>query len=300
MSKFEVFHVRETGASHIKSSKPCQDYALTSVGSEYAVAIVCDGHGGNKYIRSDRGSRQAAEQTMTAIHEFMRSRFKKSQQGGKIVDTLLESPDKFMVQLASNIIFRWRESVSLDFVNEPFTEKEKETLTPKDLTDLEANEGWVSAYGTTLIAAVYTKKFWFGLHIGDGKCVVMNKQSEFSQPIPWDEKCFLNQTTSLCDAQALSRFRYYFDKENLPLAIFLGSDGVDDTFGTDEALHGFYKTVFQLFSEKGIAEGNAELQKYLPQLSSKGSQDDISIAGIFHSGSNNKSDLIISPTQKDH
>ncbi len=65
------------------------------------------------------------------------------------------------------------------------------------------------------------------------------------------------------------------------MAIFVASDGVDDTFGTDEALHGFYKTVLQLFSEKGITEGVTELQGYLPQLSEKGSRDDVSIAGII-------------------
>ena len=97
-------------------------------------------------------------------------------------------------------------------------------------------EGWISAYRTTLIAAVQAKNFWFGLHIGDGKCVTVNPAGEYTQPIPWDEKCFLNQTTSLCDEQALHSFRYYFGKVDLPLAIFIATDGVDDTFGTDEAL----------------------------------------------------------------
>ena len=55
---------------------------------------------------------------------------------------------------------------------------------------------------------------------------------------------------------------------------------MDDTFGTDEALHGFYETILQLFLEKGMIEGVTELQGYLPQLSEKGSRDDVSIAGI--------------------
>ena len=282
MSKFEVFQVSETGASHVKDGKPCQDFALTSVGKEYAVAIVCDGHGGNKYFRSDSGSRLAAEQALAAIHEFMKSRFIKNPQGEKIIDTLLAQPEKFMNQLAANIIFKWREAVAEDLAVNPFTEKEKTIFSPAEVIDLEKYDGWIKAYGTTLIAVVRTKKFWFGLHIGDGKCVAVSESGEYFQPIPWDDKCFLNQTTSLCDSQALSHFRYYFDDKNLPVAIFAGTDGVDDTFGTDEGLHNFYKTVLQLLTEKGIRIGEKELQNYLPSLSAKGSQDDISIAGILN------------------
>lgn len=281
MSKFKAFHVRETGASHLKNGKSCQDYAVSSDGREFAVALVCDGHGGDKYFRSERGSRIAGEQTMEAICEFMRNRFRKSQGGIKVVDTLLANPENFMRQLAANIIFRWREAIVSDYNNEPFSEQEMDILTDKERTALLLDDGWVTAYGTTLIAAVRAKTFWFGLHIGDGKCVTVSHKGEFLQPIPWDDKCFLNVTTSLCDTEALSRFRYFFASENLPDAIFLGTDGVDDTFGTDDSLHNFYKTVLKLFEENGMGKGKEELQAYLPKLSAKGSQDDISIAGIL-------------------
>jgi hypothetical protein len=281
MPKFKAFHVTEIGASHVKDGKPCQDYSFSSEGKEYAVAIVCDGHGGNKYFRSDRGSCIATEQAHGAISQFMKSRFAKNQQGGTTVDTFLANPNTFMTQLAANIIYRWREAIAADFDNEPFTGPEKAILTDKELAAYNQPEGWVSAYGTTLIAVVRAKDFWFGLQIGDGKCVTVDKNGVFSQPIPWDEKCFLNMTTSLCDIQALAHFRYFFDKENLPVAIFTGSDGVDDTFGTEEALHGFYQTLIKLFAEKGLEAGVKELQDYLPNLSAKGSRDDISIAGIL-------------------
>ena len=281
MTKFKVFHVKEIGASHLKDAKPCQDYALSSVNDEYAVAIVCDGHGGNKYFRSDRGSRFAAEQAMEAIHKFMKDRLTKNQNSGKVTDNLLTNSETYLNQLAANIIYRWRECLAMDYAREPFTEMETSILTPKELDSLHEEGGWVTAYGTTLIVAVRATKFWFGLHIGDGKCVVVSDKDEFLQPIPWDDKCFLNVTTSLCDVQALSRFRTYFSKDNLPAALFVGSDGVDDTFGTDEALHNFYQTVLQLFREKGIEQGKIELQNYLPNLSAKGSQDDIAIAGVL-------------------
>lgn len=282
MSKFNVFNLTEIGASHIKEGKVCQDYSLSGEGSDYSVAIVCDGHGGNKYFRSDRGSRIAAEQTQEAIREFMKSRFTKKQQGGKEIDSLYADPDAFMKQLSANIIYRWRTGIAEDFQQEPFTDEEKVLLSPKDLAAYQQDEGWVSAYGTTLIAAVRAKDFWFGLHIGDGKCVTVGTEGTSAQPIPWDDKCFLNVTTSLCDAQALSSFRYFFQTDNLPMAIFVGTDGIDDTFGNDVALHNFYQTVIKLFTEKGMKEGVEELKAYLPKLSEKGSRDDVSIAGIVY------------------
>jgi serine/threonine protein phosphatase PrpC len=283
MSKINAFHVIEIGASHIKEGKPCQDFSISYEQSEYAVAIVCDGHGGNKYFRSNRGSRMAVEQTLTAIQEFMKSHILKPQKG----ENLLINPETYLNQLSANIIYSWRECTALDYAKEPFLKEETAILTPKELAAFKEEDGWITAYGTTLIAVVRTQKFWFGLHIGDGKCVAVNNKEEYSQPIPWDEKCFLNVTTSLSDSQALMRFRTYFDRENLPVAIFIGSDGVDDTFGTDEALHNFYHTILQLLKEKGIEKAKEELQNYLPTLSAKGSQDDISIAGIIMSNESN-------------
>lgn len=277
MAEFKAFDVRSIGASHAKSGKPCQDYSLSAYGEKYAVGIVCDGHGGDKYIRSEIGSKLATEICSEAIKSLFGNRIDNQAAMSKFQP----NPETALQQLASFIIFKWREAVETHFTNQPFTPDEFEHLSDKDKVSLNKPDGWVSAYGTTLIAAVRTPNFWFGLHIGDGKCVVVTETDEYLQPIPWDDKCFLNATTSLCDEKALERFRIYFSAENLPKAIFVASDGVDDTFGADEALHGFYKSVLQLFSEKPFDEAKIELQSFLPGLSAKGSQDDISIAGII-------------------
>ena len=50
-----------------------------------------------------------------------------------------------------------------------------------------------------------------GLHfiLAMGKCIAFNEDGSWHEPIPWDEKCFLNKTTSLCDSSAIDEFRYY-------------------------------------------------------------------------------------------
>jgi serine/threonine protein phosphatase PrpC len=279
MINYKTFDVRSIGASHVKSGKVCQDYALSSYGPNYALAVVCDGHGGDKYIRSERGSKMAAEVAKKAI----KSLFGKENDSNKLLRKFEPDPYTTLKQLASYIIYNWREQAEKDLLKQPFSEAELLSLTDKDKQALLAENGWISAYGTTLIAVAYTNDFWFGFQIGDGKCVAISEKDEYSQPIPWDDKCFLNATTSLCDEKALERFRFFFSTENLPKAILVASDGVDDTFGTDEALHGFYKSVMQLFTEKPFNEAKTELQNFLPGLSAKGSKDDISIAGILSS-----------------
>jgi hypothetical protein len=106
-----------------------------------------------------------------------------------------------------------------------------------------------------------------------------------AEGLPWDDRCYLSQTTSLCDEDAISLFRHYYE-ETLPLAIFLGSDGVDDSFpmdGNEEHLGYFYYVLLENFLKHGIKKSREELQEMLPLLTQKGSGDDISIAGIISS-----------------
>ena len=142
---------------------------------------------------------------------------------------------------------------------------------------------------------------WFAFQIGDGKCVTINRvsreasekdnstqsyttlhnstQSLTSEPIPTDDRCFLNMTTSLCDPNAATEFRFCSgDNDTTPVAIFLGSDGIDNSWGTDEALHNFYIEVLKHCTS--AEDVTHDLAEALPQLSQAGSQDDMSVAAI--------------------
>ena len=57
----------------MKSGKPCQDHSLSweSDDKTVQVAIVCDGHGGDTYVRSDVGSKLAAEIALRNIRSFI-------------------------------------------------------------------------------------------------------------------------------------------------------------------------------------------------------------------------------------
>ena len=60
------------GESHKADDKPCQDASFSAVYDDrLAIAIVCDGHGGERYFRSDVGSRMATEVIHDAVKIFV-------------------------------------------------------------------------------------------------------------------------------------------------------------------------------------------------------------------------------------
>jgi hypothetical protein len=291
------------GAGHIKIGKVCQDFGGHIRCDRYAVAVVCDGHGGDAYIRSDRGSKFCVEETLEAIRELMmkkgiflkqiyseaKRRFNTDKANILSLDyeKLQICASSVMKQLTGSIISRWNIRVAEDMEKDPFTEAEFVGLSEKCMTRYLSDNinDRFSAYGTTLIVVVYAPECWFGIRIGDGKCVAVGRaetleETSVRDPIPWNEKCFLNTTVSLCDRKVIDESRYCFYLSDFPAAIYVGTDGVDDTFGTDRNLFRFYKRLTQSFAENGFEGGKKELAEYLPELSQKGSRDDISISGI--------------------
>ena len=265
-----AFNLTKQGASHIKKNKECQDASISVSNENCAIAIVCDGHGGDDYVRSATGSSLACNIALKNILYFLRDANS---------EELEAHHDKMLKTLEASIIAGWSEAIYEDYAQHPFTEKELSVLSEK--ARKKYLEGKIdSAYGTTLIAVVLTTEFWFGIHIGDGKCVAINRESKFGQPIPWDEKCFLNATTSLCDSNAINNFRHFFSYK-LPAAIFIGSDGIDDCFNNNEQLYNLYRTVLYSFATTDFDAAKADLEDYLPRLSAKGSGDDVSIAAVM-------------------
>lgn len=283
------------GESHILSNKVCQDSSYSSTNDTVSIAIVCDGHGGARYFRSDVGSRFAVDATKECVQAFVSEidvnlfKDKKftqkkalSSEASSNIYTKDTNVDKAFRQLFSSIIYSWREKITQHSLNTPLSEEEKSSVRQDFLSEFEQGIGIEKTYGCTLMCYVYTNFFWFAFHIGDGKCIAFDDNGSWFEPIPWDEKCFLNKTTSLCDSSAIDEFRYcYCGDGNKPLAVFLGSDGIDDSFGETENMVNFYVQVLKLINKEGLEIALANIQETLPQLSKIGSTDDMSIACVF-------------------
>ena len=285
-----VFAHSAKGRSHDKSGKPCQDFSrccheLGDDGAKYSCIIVADGHGGDAYFRSDLGSKFAVDAAMECLanKELHRALAYLCHQDDDASPTQREKEKergRTIQQLKERIIGRWNVSVKNHFESNPFSDNELNGIPAKYAERYRKDESIERAYGTTLISVLWTDAFLLALQIGDGNCVIVDNSGAFSQPLPEDEKCFLNMTTSICDTDAINSFRHYFSQSH-PCAAIIGTDGITDSFAGDKWLYNFYRLILTAFSQNDDdTEESEKLADYLPRLSQKGSGDDVSIAMI--------------------
>lgn len=272
MNSIYDFAFSAQGYNHIKANKVCQDSSGHYTDDCMSIVVVADGHGSDDYPRTDKGSRYAVEAAIGSIKEFVET----------VVDCnvgIAESPEAYLEQLAKSILSKWYAAVYADVAEHPFTQAEMDNASDRYQKRYLSGRKSEKAYGTTLIAACQTESFWFGIQIGDGKCVTISTDGTIEEPIPWDENCQSNITTSICDSDAINEFRYAF-KTKCPAATLMGTDGIDDSYADEEELYVLYRSILSIFAEHGRQVGENEVSGFLPGLSRRGSGDDVSIAGI--------------------
>jgi hypothetical protein len=111
--------------------------------------------------------------------------------------------------------------------------------------------------------------------------VVFFKDNEPSVPaILLDNEQGFGMTRSLCSADAMKYFNSFSDRGNYT-GTTVASDGVVDSFDQASGKYlTFNETLRKNFTETP-EEAREELKRFLPELSRRGSKDDVSIAGIF-------------------
>lgn len=311
MPKLLMFNKSIRGASHIRSGKPCQDFSLSYDDENIKILVVCDGHGGSTYFRSNIGAEIAAKVCLENLRQFAahtpgeifegtsfaitakpqknpfidadgnRVRFEdldeSQQQYAKQAQAYIEAENicqaqqELIRELLGNIYSEWLDKINQDSNVNPFSRNERNIL---------ANNSIEKAYGCTMLAFLQTKHYWISFHIGDGKIYMCNRNLSWNTPVPEDCTCFLNYTTSLCDSNPLIEFRYVFNGTGyFPFAVMLCSDGLDGSLRTHENIIDFYEQIIDLQLDGD--DVGTELENYLPQLSELGNKDDISLAGFI-------------------
>jgi len=281
------FAVKAQGISHIEKDIPCQDSANSVLGLNNTIGIACvaDGHGGNKYFRSDRGSNFAVNIALPSLADFYGSVTRKRSvlfADSKAVNEGIKNIDmqSKLKQLEANIIYKWRNAVIEDLKNNPLTEVETGICNDNNIPPDDP-----VMYGTTLLAAFVSDCLWFVLHIGDGLCVVLENEDKIYCPIQEDERLAFGRTTSLCDNDSINNFRESYGFSPI-MGLTVATDGMADSFEPDKYLQ-FNKELYDKFSHFPVRT-EAELKEFLPEISGRGSRDDISIAGIFRINELNK------------
>lgn len=291
------FSASETGYHHRKAEpvKGCEDASGFYDDDQMHICVVADGHGSDNYPRTDRGARFAVDAAIEQIKAFVHKIYNPNpenteiseKESSELIDKLLHTKINeihLLRYLSKNILMKWREFVEKDVEENPFQESEMEHVSEKYkkryMSEKICERKAEKAYGCTLIAYAVTEKFSFGMQIGDGKCVVIDRNGSISEPIPWDEDCQMNVTTSICDSNASDEFRFFVTEEK-QAAVFCGSDGINDSYAAVEEMYALYRSILKIFVEHGIEVGKSEIKEYLPVLTKKGSGDDVSIALII-------------------
>lgn len=283
------------GESHKAIDKVCQDYTYSAICDGYGLAIVCDGHGGKRYFRSDVGAQLATEIAARSLDIFVKNVepdlfVGKPYTAVESITTEIKNDDtrkmtredKALRQFFGSILSQWQNAIQEHAQNTPITDIEHHTVEQPYLEEFAQGDRLEKIYGCTLMAYIRTEQYWLAIHLGDGKCISIDENGDWKEPIPWDERCFLNKTTSICDSNAINEFRYcYCGDGSFPVAVFLGSDGMDDSFGEELNLANFYYQVAKSLVQDGHDAVVKDVQSTLPILSKRGSQDDMSLACIY-------------------
>ncbi len=274
MHKYRAFSQIVRGYRHVKNGSVCQDYALASdAAPNCSVIVVADGHGGDDYFRSDRGAKFITQATAAELMDFAAETTVLHLRGAS-------ERRELMYKLFDKILARWKEQIEADIFDDPFSETQMENVNPKLKEQYLAGEFIENAYGTTLIAAIITEKYWIVIQLGDGRCVSIRPDGSCEQPVRVDERCQDNLTTSVCDKDAIKEFRYSFS-EQMPAAVFAFTDGVEAAFNDMDGAYGFCQELASTYLEKGKNGLIKTMEQTLPTLSKKGSGDDVSIAGLI-------------------
>jgi len=307
MNAYKSFAVTVIGGSHIKHGKGCEDSSAKYEDSGVSIAVVADGHGDDNCFRSAKGSEFAVSCAANGIREFVKYLNEPEETGPDEKRGLLErllkkkapvlrresllkregAQVQLKERLIQGIIHAWFKMTAEDFANNPITEEELQNVGEKYRKKYSEGKDFHHAYGATLIAAAITPHYWFGIHIGDGRLTALYPDGTFDQPVPWDEKCYLNVTTSICDDNAFEQARCYFSFHEVkppPVAVFLCSDGIDDNYPVEENekhLFKLYRTIALTFAEDGFDSTGEQLKDLANSFATKGKGDDTSIAGFI-------------------
>ncbi len=269
MQPYIELNAHHIGKSHVQNGMLCEDFSATYSDDQVSIVVISDGHGDKNCFRSNIGARYACETAIRMCRQFQRIT-------NHIDDIAQCDFESLTVSLESDIVDAWKERVLADADARPFRDEEMSIASEQAKEVYKSGQRLEKAYGCTLILSMSTASYWLSIQIGDGKSIAAYKDGVFVEPVPADENCLGNRSTSLCNSNAKESFRHYYSKVK-PIAAFVSSDGVEESF--DQAgLYNFFYSVAYWLKEDGFDVTKAKIDGLLPQISEGGSGDDVSIA----------------------
>ena len=256
------FNKSVKGYSHIKANKPCQDHSTLYCDKTRLIMTCNDGHGGDVYIRSEKGSEFASK----AIYKIFSKLDIKSMNESRF--------DK----IRYNILIEWNKLVELDLSCNPITDEELIDLTEEEKELVIQNP--YKAYGTTLSGALLIDNYLLLIHLGDGEIFLLKDENIINPFIEDEEEPVANITYSMCGDDAFKHMKLQVVDFNNYDGVLLSTDGLVNPYQSyPNFLESFIKPVLTDIKEK---HNTKSLNEFVIDLANKlGTGDDVSIALIY-------------------
>ena len=130
-------------------------------------------------------------------------------------------------------------------------------------------------YGATVVIGAMTPNYAIGIQIGDGKLFCIHRNGRISEPLPLDERCTGNYTTSLSGSDPMSTLHYFYRPMEDIVGIAVGTDGFVNCYSAENAP----KEIRRVVSEMDVKDGwYMETCRRLMKLTDNGNKDDVSIS----------------------
>ena len=283
--RWRVFGSSVKGASHVRSGLPNQDAILWKTGENGELPLVlaiADGHGSDRYFRSDIGAKLAVQVAVEVMVNFA-NEIPDSMTNYALIKSLAK-------QLPEEIVQKWKGAVEKHLSDVPFfTKQEFERFRKPEhekefravLQSIQSDQ--TLPYGATLLTALVTSTFIIYFQLGDGDIVKVMSSGESIKPVRGDARLIANETTSLCSPTAVQDFRKYidtFDKDELPALIMLSTDGYSNSFISQDGFLKVGSDILRMLRTDGLEKVEHSVEGWLQKATQDGSGDDISLGII--------------------
>jgi hypothetical protein len=258
------------GAAKQYSQDRCA--AREVAGGRAVVLAVADGHGSAPHFRSDLGARWAVEEFTVCAEEFAHAAVGRdgaddagSWWGGL---TALRAAARRLPQLVAH---RWYERATLHDASSPAHGTHRHPAKGPDLT----------AYGTTLVGAVLTRRLLVCWQLGDGDIVVLDAAGTPYAPL-YTGPDLGDETDSLCAPESWHRARCHWQPltSEGPSGVLLSTDGLSKSFTDHQGFLDFAAGVHGRAHELGMPAVRSRLTEWLSHAAQY-SGDDTTLVGAF-------------------
>ena len=228
----KTYFARKKGSSHVTSGTVCQDYCLVeNIGDDIQVVCVADGHGGEAYTKSDKGSYIACTVFFELVKNIKNNCEKKRKSTNVLVDVLRT------VEFKKVFIQSWKQKVVDDYKCENVNSKE--TI-----------QSIIKKYGTTFLFMVACKDYLVLGQLGDG-AIMLSNDFEQQQLFKRHSVKTTSATSSLASNRAEFAFVIDIYEKKYFSSVLLSTDGIYDKLDTDNSFSLYEKDLTNQINEYG-------------------------------------------------